>query len=280
MKNGLYLVSTPIGNLSDITSRAVEVLRRADLVYAEDTRRTGILLSEIEADSAVRSLHEHNEASRTGEILSRLRSGERCALVSDAGTPAISDPGRRVVAAALEAGATVVPIPGPSAVLAALAVSGLPADRFCFLGFAPRRGAEREGWMARAEALESTLVVFESPRRLAALLREWRDRGMGDRRCVLCRELTKKFEEIRPGTVSGLLEQVADREIRGEVTVVLAGASPSSWEEARPEIEAEARDLLRSGRSTRDVVAALGDAYGIPRNEAYDLALRLDESDG
>lgn len=272
---GLYVVGTPIGNLSDLTRRAEEVLAGADIVYAEDTRRTGILLQELGIDASLRSLHEHNEAARTEEVVEAVRSGNRCVLVSDAGTPAVSDPGRRVVDRVLGEGLRAVPIPGPSAVVAALSVSGLPGDRFSFLGYPPRRGRPRETWMDDACGLRTTIVVFESPRRLHELLAEWERRGLGGRRCVVCRELTKRFEEIHAGTVAELEEHYAHREVRGEVTVVLEGAEPPSWREVREEVTERARELVRAGESTRDVVAVLVDEYGVPRNEAYDLALRV-----
>ncbi len=276
MEPGLYVVATPVGNLADLSERARETLAAADVVYAEDTRRSGRLLEAVGADVSLRSLHEHNEAARVDELLGRLADGARCALVSDAGTPAISDPGRRAVAAALEAGHRVVPVPGPSAVTAALSASGLPADRFVLMGFPPRSGADREAWMERVEASELTAVVFESPRRAAALLADWEERGLGGRACVLCRELTKLHEEVRRDTVGGLREEMADREPRGEVTLVLEGAEPAG-EDRSPQVEASARRLLDRGWSTRDVADHLTDVFGVPRNEAYETALELGE---
>ncbi len=277
MENGLHVVGTPIGNLSDLTHRAVESLRGADVVYAEDTRRTGRLLKEIGSEAPLRSLHEHNEAARTGEVVKRLREGERCVLVTDAGTPGISDPGRRVVEAVREAGLGVVSVPGPSAVTAALSVAGLPADRFVFLGFPPRSGGDREAWMERLEDHPWTAVVFEAPGRVADLLSAWRERGLGDRVCVLCRELTKLHEEVVRSTVAELAERLAERRVRGEVTLVLEGAEPSGWEARRDEVRRAARRMLEEGGSTRDVSDHLQETFGVPRNAAYEMALDLSE---
>lgn len=279
MESGLYVVATPVGNLADLSARARETLTAADVVYAEDTRRTGRLLEEIGADVPLRSLHEHNEASRLEEILGRLREGGRPALVSDAGTPAVSDPGRRTVAAALEAGHRVLPVPGPSAVTAALSASGLPADRFTFLGFPPRSGGERDAWLERAAASPTTVVVFASPRRTADLLAEWERRGLGDRACVLCRELTKLHEEVRRSTVARLAGELDGRALRGEVTLVLEGAGREAASDRPPEVEASARRLLRRGWSTRDVTDHLSEVFGVPRNAAYETALELDEGE-
>lgn len=279
MKSGLYVVATPVGNLSDLSSRVRETLAGVDVVYAEDTRRTGRLLEQLDADPVLRSLHEHNEASRVAEVLDRLAEGERCALVSDAGTPVVSDPGRRVVAAALDRGRPVVPVPGPSAVTAALSVSGLPAGRFVFMGFPPRSGSDRRRWMRRVSELPLTVVVFESPRRTGRLLADWEELGLGDRICVLCRELTKLHEEVVRATVAGLRSDLEDRELRGEVTLVLEGAEPDPVGDRPPEADASARRLLRRGWSTRDVTDHLGEVFGVSRNEAYERVLELDEEE-
>lgn len=277
---GLYVVATPIGNLSDLSRRAVEALRASDAVYAEDTRRTGRLLEEAGVEGPLRSLHEHNEARRVEEVLSRLEAGEAVALVADAGTPGISDPGRRLVEAVLDAGCRVVPVPGPSAVTSALSVAGLPADRFAFMGFPPRTEGEREAWMETLGRLPFTSVVFESPRRAAELLEEWEGRGWGDRACVLCREMTKKFEEVVRSTVRDLRRRLSDGEVRGEVTLVLEGAAEPGPSVEPTAVRAAALALLEAGWSTRDVGGHLQDAYGLSRNEAYELALELQGEDG
>lgn len=280
MESGLYLVSTPIGNLGDLSRRARETLAGVETIYAEDTRRTGVLLDELGIDGSLRSLHEHNEAERAGEILDRLAEGAALALVSDAGTPSVSDPGRRVVAAALEEGHRVAAVPGPSAVTAALSVSGLPADRFAFLGFPPRGGEERDRWMRRSADLPVTAVIFESPRRLSGLLEEWEERGLGDRECVVARELTKKFEEVRRATVSRLRMSYEGEQVRGEVTLVLAAAEPVDWREREEEIRERLRAMARDGHSTRDMTRRLQEEFDVPRNDAYEMALEARGSDG
>lgn len=272
MESGLYVVGTPIGNLGDVTRRAAGTLEGVDTVYAEDTRRTGRLLEALGIDGDLRSLHEHNEARRREEVLGRLAGEGRLALVTDAGTPGVSDPGRRVVAGALEAGHRVVAVPGPSAVTTALSVSGLPADRFAFLGFPPRTGGERDAWIEHLETASLTTVVFASPERLADLLAEWDERGLGGRTCVLCRELTKAHEEVLRSTVAGLRDRAAEG-VRGEVTLVVAAAEESG-PDAPPEAARTAAEALGSaGWSTRDVTEHLQRAYGMTRNEAYELAL-------
>lgn len=275
MESALYLVSTPIGNRADITERARQVLREVDLVYAEDTRRTGRLLAWLGSEARLRSLHEHNEAARSAEILDLLASGKSCALVSDAGTPVVSDPGARLVRTVLEADGRVVPVPGASAVPAALAASGFPGDRFAFLGFPPRRMSEREAWIHLLAQLPMTIVAFESPKRIGGLLAELADAGLGERRCVICRELTKLHETIRRGTVAELGPEFGE-ETRGEITLVLeAAATSAGWEDRRDEIEREARRLGERGLSTRDIGAKLVEVFGLPRNVAYDLGLRF-----
>lgn len=269
----LYVVSTPIGNLSDLTERARRVLTEVGRVYAEDTRRTGRLLERVGADTELRSLHEHNEAARSEELAAVLREGRDAALVSDAGTPVVSDPGRRAVEAAAEAGARVVPVPGPSAVLAALAASGLPADRFTFLGFAPRSGDERRAWIRRCRDARETVVAFESPSRVGRLLRAWADAGMGGRDCVLGRELTKMHEELLRGTVAELAASVGERELRGEVTLVLEAGSEPGWQEREEQVRRRARELDRDGKSTRDIAGRLEEEFDVPRNEAYQIGL-------
>ena len=273
MESGLYVVSTPIGNLADLTERARDVLRSVPVVYAEDTRRTGRLLSAIDASPALVSLHEHNEASRVPELLERLGNGEACALVTDAGVPGVSDPGRRAVRAALDEGHPVRTVPGPSAVTAALSVSGLSGDRFVFLGFPPRSGEDREAWLERCARLEWTVVAFESPRRVGRLLADLASHGLGARRCVVCRELTKLHEDVEEGLVSELAERTAGETLRGEVTLVLEGGERPDWRSRREEVEAAARTLVGEGHSTRDVVERLQGAFDVPRNDAYELAL-------
>src|SRR5271157_5116703 len=258
----LHIVATPIGNLEDVTLRAVRVLREADLVFAEDTRHTRILLNRHAIAARPRSLHAHNEASRTGEALAALSAGRSVALVSDAGTPLVSDPGARLVAAAIAAGHGVVSIPGPSAVLAALAVSGLSADTFTFLGFLPRRASLRRELLARLREAPETLILFEAPRRLFATLRELRD-ALGDRAACVARELTKLHEEAARGTLSELAERFREG-TRGEVTIVVAGAGQgqarASVKVGEPQpgsLDERIHALLAEGRSPREISATL-----------------------
>ncbi len=217
----LYVVSTPVGNLADITLRALEVLQQVDVIAAEDTRHTGMLLRRhgISAHRMM-SYHEHNETRRASQLVALLEGGADVALVSNAGTPAISDPGYRVITSAGERGIAVVPIPGPSALLAALVASGLPTDRFLFEGFLPRR----KGRTARLKALaafKGTVIIYESPLRLSATLQDVLTH-FGDRRVAFCRELTKKFESVVRGTVSEVLAGVEQKAVKGECVLVVA----------------------------------------------------------
>jgi len=219
----LYLVATPIGNLEDITLRALRTLKECDLVAAEDTRRTGQLLKHFGISRPLVSYFQFNEAKRSEEIISRLQRGEKVALVTDAGSPGISDPGERVVRAAVAAGLRVEPVPGPSALVAALTASGLPSDEFHFIGFLPHKSGQRRNQLERLKAMEGTLVLYESPYRVEKLLRELADILPG-RPTVLARELTKKFEEFLRGTPEELLIAVQQRSLKGEFVVLVAGA--------------------------------------------------------
>jgi 16S rRNA (cytidine1402-2'-O)-methyltransferase len=270
----LYLVSTPIGNLSDFTFRAVEVLGACDVILAEDTRRTRILLDHhgISAGS-LRSFHKHNEATRTQEVTAELAVGRTVALVSDSGTPLVSDPGLRLVCAALEAGARVTPVPGPSAVLAALVASGLESEPFTFLGFLPRSGRKRRERLGLLETLDHTAVLFESPHRLVGTLTELTATLGGARDVVVARELTKLHEEFVRGTLTEVTAYYEERAPRGEVVVCL-GAAPkvavvASVEPAR----ARARSMAREGATSKAIVRALRDGFGLERNVAYAIAL-------
>jgi 16S rRNA (cytidine1402-2'-O)-methyltransferase len=267
----LHLVATPIGNLDDVTLRALRVLREADLVLAEDTRRTRVLLDRHGIAARPRSLHAHNEESRIDEVLAALAAGHDVALVSDAGTPLVSDPGERVVAAAIAAGHPVVPVPGASAVLAALAGSGLPPVPFAFLGFPPRRAGERAARFAAWRGRPETLVLFESPNRVAATLRALAE-ALGERPACVARELTKLHEEWVRGPLSELAERFAAG-ARGEVTIVVAGGSPeeqpSRREAAAASVDERIAALVAAGRGAREIAAALARDTGVPRRELY-----------
>ena len=266
----LYVVSTPIGNLRDITLRAIDVLRAVDLILAEDTRHSRHLLDHHGIATPMLSYHEHNEARATETAIARLREGRDVALISDAGTPLVSDPGTRVVRAAAEAGIAVVPIPGPSAVLAALVSSGLGSERFTFFGFLARKGREREDALQELSSLRYTSVLYEAPNRVAATLGELGARGAGERRVVVARELTKQFEEIRRGTVAELSAYYESAPPRGEVVIVLEGTILQPL--AEDELRSRARLMRAAGLSARDVAAALVREGGASRNLAYRLA--------
>lgn len=264
----LHIVGTPIGNLSDLSDRARATLADVDLVAAEDTRRTGRLLHGLGIRASMVSLFEGNERERTLEVVRHLLDGRSVALVSDGGMPLVSDPGYRLVTACVAEGIDVRVVPGPSAVLAALVVSGLPTDRFSFEGFAPRKAGERR---ARLEALAHdprTLVFFESPRRTASFLRDLAT-AMGDRRVALCRELTKLHEEVLRGSIAQVLEQIGEQPVRGEVVIVVEG------DRVGPDIDmdaviVEARGLVADGMRKRQAAQATARRHGVSANELYD----------
>ncbi|MEX2180248.1 MAG: 16S rRNA (cytidine(1402)-2'-O)-methyltransferase [Gemmatimonadaceae bacterium] len=265
----LYIVSTPIGNMGDFSFRAVEVLRSASVVLAEDTRHSRALLDRYDIGTRMSSYHEHNEAKVTPRLVERLRAGEDIALITDAGTPLLSDPGERLVRAAIDAGISIVPVPGASALLPALVASGLPADCFTFFGFLPRRGKERAGVLDAIASSRHTAVLYEAPGRVADSLRDLADRAGGERAAVVAREMTKQFEEFRRGTLEALCAYYTDAPPRGEVVIVIAGAAPAVPDEAA--LSGDARALRASGLSVRDVAAELA-SRGVPRNVAYRLA--------
>src|SRR6185503_17958770 len=217
MPGTLFVVATPIGNLEDITGRALRVLREASIIAAEDTRRTAHLLARYAISTPTTSLHEHNEATKTGSLVARLERGENVALVSDAGTPTISDPGHGLIKAAIDAGIRVEPIPGPNAAIAALAVSGLPTETFSFLGFPPTRAKARSEWFDRARSVGGTIVFFEAPHRIRETLDQLR-REVGDCQVAVCRELTKTHEELVRGPITYALAHIGS--YLGEFTVV------------------------------------------------------------
>ena len=274
----LYIVSTPIGNLGDITHRAVEVLSTVSRILTEDTRRTAILSRRYGFAAPRVSLHEHNENARTEIVLKWLAAGEDLALVSDAGTPLISDPGARLVRAVLAAGHDVVPVPGPSAILAALVASGIDAEPFAFYGFPPRTGGQRSAWLDRVASLDVTTVFFEAPGRLARLLHDLSERCAPDRAVTVARELTKVHETFVRGTLAEVTAYYENTSVRGEIVVVLSGASVtvSPAEDAR----ALARELLAQGRKPSGVARELVRQIGLPRNQAYEIALSVASEDG
>ncbi len=275
MTGTLYVVATPIGNLEDLTFRAKRVLSEADVIACEDTRRARVLLSHYGIATPVVSYHEHNERARAAGLVQRLRRGEDVALISDAGTPAVSDPGFPLIREAIAAGLSVVAVPGPSAALAALATAGLPTDRFLFLGFLPRRSGERRRALEEVRPLPWTLVIYEAPHRVTAVLQDLRS-VLGERRVALARELTKRFEEIFRGTLSEALAYLKDHPPRGEFTLVVEGASgPSIAEPGAVDAAARMKAALGSGLSPKDAVAEVMRAAGLARREAYQLMLEV-----
>jgi 16S rRNA (cytidine1402-2'-O)-methyltransferase len=267
----LFVVATPIGNLEDITLRALRVLREAALIAAEDTRTTRILLGKHGITTRLISYNEHNMAMRTPQILQALESGD-VGLVSEAGTPGVSDPGHQLIVAALQAGLPVVSIPGPSAVIAALATSGLPMREFTFLGFLPRRSGERRRALSKLAGEPRTLVFFESPHRLRQTLEDI-STTLGDRHMAVCRELTKAFEEVFRGSVSEALSHFADP--RGEFTVVVEGALETAARADEATIIRELKRRLGDGSSARDAASQVSADLSVPRRRVYELSLRL-----
>ena len=273
----LYVVGTPIGNLEDITLRASRVLAEVALVAAEDTRVTRRLLAHLKARVPLVSCNEHNWSARLSELLTALKSGD-VALVTDAGMPSVSDPGSEVVRQVAAAGHSVEVIPGPSAVTTALAVSGLPADTFLFLGFLPRRRVERKKKLAAVARVTDTLVIFEAPHRMRATLEDLLS-VLGDRQMAVCRELTKLHEEVKRVTISEALAYFATP--RGEFVLVVAGYEGVAHNEEAADLEMvrqQLADLRRSGAKAREAVAEVMAATALPRREVYRLWIETGES--
>lgn len=268
----LFLVGTPIGNMRDLSPRAVEVLRAVGLVCCEDTRRTGLMLSNLGIDATLMRLDEHTEIPSIPRVLDALNDGRDVALVSDAGTPAISDPGAKLVAAIVESRHVVTAVPGPSAALAALTISGLPTERFVFEGFLPRSGSDRSERLAALARESRTMVLFEAPHRIERTLDDLIT-SCGDERAVaVCRELTKLHEEVSRGSLAEVRSRLG--EPRGEYVIVLGGA-PTSVGASADEIDHMLRHELASGASTRDAAATVAEMTGESRKVLYTRALEL-----
>jgi 16S rRNA (cytidine1402-2'-O)-methyltransferase len=274
-------VGTPIGNLEDITLRALRVLREVDLIAAEDTRVTRKLLSHFDIHTPSTSYHQHSGGEKARALVGELRAGKSVALVSDAGMPGISDPGWELIRAAVEAGVEVVPIPGPTAAISALAVAGLPTARFAFDAFPPRAAGERRAFFAALRAEPRTLVLYESPRRLVATLKSIQE-TLGERRVAVARELTKVFEEVVRGTVGEVVAHYAAHKPVGECVIVLEGAGPEASagaEEVAATMESLLRELLAAGLSERDAIRQVTAQLRRPRREVYAAALALKRSE-
>jgi len=270
----LVLAATPIGRPDDASPRLAEALRTADVVAAEDTRRLRRLASELGAEPTGRvlSYFEGNETARTEELLEALAAGETVVVVTDAGMPSVSDPGYRLVSAAIEAGIALTVVPGPSAVLTALALSGLPVDRFCFEGFPPRKPGERARTFGALADERRTMVFFESPHRTVATLRAMADAFGPDRRAAVCRELTKTYEEVRRGPLAELIDW-AEQGVRGEVTVVVAGA-PEGGVPAMEDLVARVAEHESEGMSRRDAIAEVVATTGVRKRALFDAVHR------
>jgi 16S rRNA (cytidine1402-2'-O)-methyltransferase len=269
----LYIVSTPIGNLADMTHRAIDTLRAVQRVLAEDTRRTAILLRHYGIPTPLISAHEHNEVARVAQILGWLAAGEDLAIVSDAGTPLLSDPGARIVEAVIEAGHDVVPIPGASALLAALVASGIAPEPFTFFGFLPRSGKERKERLAEIAASHYTTVLYEAPGRVAKLLDDLLQICGDERRVAVGREITKLHETFVRGTLRETYAYYEDQQVRGEVVVVLAGAAEVAPVDLEADAQSMARELLAAGASPRDAARQISRSLNVARNRAYEITL-------
>ena len=270
---GLYVVTTPIGNMGDITQRAIAVLAAVDLIAAEDTRHTRRLLAHHRITGELISYHEHNEVQRTETLIQKLAGGAAVALVSDAGTPTVSDPGYRLVRAATEHGIPVTPIPGVSAAMTALSVSGLPTDQFTFVGFPLRKKQKRAAQLAGLARLPHTLIFYQSPQRLVRFLDELKE-ILGDRQAVLAREMTKLHEEFIRGRISDILSILGQRDaVKGECTLLVAGAE-SEERHGKEEIDAAIREAVKAGeRSLSDIARTLAGQFNVSRKRIYDKAL-------
>jgi 16S rRNA (cytidine1402-2'-O)-methyltransferase len=271
----LYVVATPLGNLGDLSPRAADTLKRVSVVAAEDTRHSKPLLHHAGSKAELVSFHAHSSDRALDRLLRILSEGRDVALITDAGTPAISDPGAELVAAARERGVQVVTIPGPSAVPASLAVSGIPADRYLFLGFLPRKGSDRRRLLETIAKSEWTVVLFEAPNRVTELLEDLGEVCGPERQATVSRELTKVFEETRAGTFPELAAYFAEAPVRGEVTVVVSGTGKPRVEEPPPDPAERARAMLDEGLTRKEVAARLAEETGISRNTAYRLVNEL-----
>ena len=272
----LVLVGTPIGNLGDLSPRAVEALTSADTIACEDTRRTRALLAHLGVPGGRRLLavHDHSEAAAVRDVVDRLDKGERVVVVTDAGMPGISDPGERLVAAAAAAGHRVEVVPGPSALLAALVVSGLSTSRFVFEGFLPRKGSARAQRLAELAGEARTVILFEAPHRVRQTVADLAAAAGGLRRVALVRELTKLHEEVWRGTLAGAVDHLSTKEPRGEYVVVVDGAPPPAPAE-ETDVEAALRVRMDAGADKRSAIAEVATTLGVPKRRVYDVALRI-----
>jgi 16S rRNA (cytidine1402-2'-O)-methyltransferase len=271
----LYVVATPIGNLGDITLRALETLKGADVIACEDTRVTGNLARRLDIQTPLTPYHEHNAETARPKLIGRIKNGGAVALVSDAGTPLVSDPGYKLVRAAVDEGVRVFPLPGASAALAALVMAGLPSDRFLFCGFPPQKTKARRDWLSDVAGIGATLVLYEGPSRLAASLADMADILGATRDAAVCRELTKLYEEARRGTLADLAASyAAEAAPKGEVVVVI-GPPVADAAASEEDVDAMLQAALDRGESVRDAAAAVAAATGLKKRVVYSRALEL-----
>jgi 16S rRNA (cytidine1402-2'-O)-methyltransferase len=278
MPGTLYIVATPIGNLEDITLRALRVLKEVDVIAAEDTRHTQILLNHHGIRTPLTSYHEHNERTKAQELVTRLEHGKDIALVSDAGTPAISDPGFRLVVEAIRAAIRIIPVPGASALTAVLSASGLPTDRFIFEGFLPAKKKQRRERLHTLRDETRTLIFYEAPHRLRDALDDVHEL-LGNRETVLAREVSKVHEEFLRGTISEIIHTLASHDIRGEVTLIISGSTGESRMN-EDLLKAEIRELKGQGLRHKEIAEVLGEKFGYAKKEIYRLALGLGGKSG
>jgi len=280
MKGGLYLVATPIGNLEDITRRAIRILKEAEIILCEDTRRVRKLLAHLGVKGKrLESFNQHNQEQKIPRVMKWLEQGKVVALCCDAGTSAISDPGGRLVEMAHQKKIKIVPVPGASALTTALSASGLPADRFLFLGFLPSRAGERKKLLEKYQDFPETIVLFEAPHRIKKTLKDIKD-IFGERKICLCRELTKVFEEIKLTKLSNLIEELEEITPQGEYTLVIEGAGAEKKTPAQEEIKKIIQKRLLSGERLKDIAQSLSEEFSLPRNFIYQLGLELKKSSG
>ncbi len=274
-KGALYVVATPIGNLEDISMRAIRVMKEADIIAAEDTRHTKIMLNYFQISTPLISLHEHNEKEKSALIIEKINAGKDIVYVTDAGTPCISDPGYYLTSKAHDENIKVIPVPGPSAVIAALCVSGFPTDSFVFCGFLPARQNDRKKYLQTLKIEERTIVFYESPMRIMASLNDLYD-ILGNREIVLAREITKKFEEIKRGDISAIIGELTGRKIKGEITIIIKGEKLATTLLSDEEIKQKIIEIKKnSNLSLRDTVSAVASDTGVSKKRVYEIGIKL-----
>ncbi len=277
----IYVCGTPIGNLEDITLRAIKILKNVDLIAAEDTRRTSKLLNHFEIDTSMTSYHEHNEKQKAEKLISRLKENDdfELALVSDAGVPGISDPGFELINRAVKAGIEIIPVPGPTALISALIVSGLPMGRFVFEGFIPREGQDRENRLNKIKKESRTIILYESPQRIITTLKDLQS-SLGDRQVAVIREISKVHEEKIYGTFSKVLSELKDKEIKGEIVIVVAGREKDEKVEEEPweemDIVEHVELFMENGYTKKEAIKKVAEIRDLPKRKVYKKAIAIE----